>query len=440
MAVIDSGFERDFQLEVQRSELSRSRIFAFALGFLVIVQLVIVLNIPDTQKPTDVSLKALYQTGIGIAIVLLAVEFFYSRWLEGRQKRMELAPAISAYTVSLLELCGPVGILVAFTVLFPADTISLQGPGTSFILLITLSPLRLDARQCILTGLVAGTSYAVWALHTLTAHKGIYWPVIAEEVILVIFHATLLYISGGLATFVAIQNRRTLWNAVNSTLERNRITRIFGQHVAPQVAEQLLKHQNNETPQQRHVCILVLDIRNFTTYSESASPHEVMNTLSVLWEKIVAIVGRHDGIVNKFLGDGLMAVFGAPVESAKAEREALECAREIIREVQTLKSTGQIPDIGVGIGIHSGNTLIGTVGSEARKEYTVIGDVVNVAFRIESLNKELGTLILFSEQVRERANPSGDQIKDCGEHSVKGRAEKVHIYSLEPPTVAHPAP
>ena len=165
---------------------------------------------------------------------------------------------------------------------------------------------------------------------------------------------------------------------------------LFGQHVSPAVVNQLLAQPKEPASELRQVCVLVLDIRNFTTFSEGRVADEVVAYLNTLWTFMVRTVNEHHGIVNKFLGDGFLAVFGAPLSAGNDCANALAAAREILREIDELTEAGRLPPTRIGIALHAGEAIVGNVGSAERKEYTVIGDVVNVAFRIEALNKEFG--------------------------------------------------
>ena len=133
---------------------------------------------------------------------------------------------------------------------------------------------------------------------------------------------------------------------------------------------------------------MFVDIRSFTTAARTRTPAEVVERLDDVFEILVDIVDRHNGIVNKFLGDGLLAIFGAPIDDPLEAANAVAAAREMLMSVET-SNVGHSWPIRLGIGIHIGQAVAGTVGSQRRKEYTVIGDTVNLASRLESLNKEV---------------------------------------------------
>jgi adenylate cyclase len=133
--------------------------------------------------------------------------------------------------------------------------------------------------------------------------------------------------------------------------------------------------------------------------------------------------------VNKFLGDGFMAVFGAPLVMGNHCQNAINAARELVAEIKRATDAGEIPPTRIGIGLHSGEALVGNIGSAERREYTVIGDVVNVAFRIEQLNKELNSSFLVSESVRETAGKL-EGVESSGSLPIRGRNATVRIYKL----------
>ncbi len=238
--------------------------------------------------------------------------------------------------------------------------------------------------------------------------------------------AALFAIGGIVAALVTKRIRATLFETIDHWAERERIIGLFGQHVPPAVVNLLLS-QSSFT-EERAVCVLVFDIRNFTTFSEHRSAEEVVAYLNTLWGHTVRIVNKHNGSVNKFLGDGFLAVFGAPVNLGNNAKEALAAAREILRQIDQLVADGELPPTDVGMALHAGEVIAGTVGSSEKKEYTVIGDVVNVAFRIEALNKNFGSKLLISEAVATATGSEG--FESLPPIQVKGRVEPVALFRV----------
>jgi len=166
----------------------------------------------------------------------------------------------------------------------------------------------------------------------------------------------------------------------------------------------------------------------------------VVEYLNQLWEFMIEIINRNNGIINKFLGDGFMAVFGAPLPDGQSSANAVTAALEISDRLRQEVAAGRLIETGIGIGLHAGSAVTGNVGSLERREYTIIGDVVNLASRIEQLNKQHGSEILISQAVwQSLASQSGTrpgwpeimgQAESLGLASVKGRDETVGIWRI----------
>ncbi len=308
-------------------------------------------------------------------------------------------------------------------------------PAWGYFLFIVLATLRLNFWLCLFTGVVAAAEYGVLGLYLLSQPQT---AAIDPLLIAPINHgmrAGLLFACGVLAGVVSIQIRRQFTRALRSVEEQNRILGMFGQHVSPAVVDRLLSQEVELGGEVRHVCVMFLDIQGFTTFSENRKPEEVVEYLNSLFSFMIDAVNRHDGIVNKFLGDGFMAVFGAPITDASDCRNAVRASLEILERVDAMSASGEIAPTRIRIGLHAGEAVTGNVGSSARKEYTIIGDVVNLASRLEQLNKQFGSRVLVSAAVVQ-ALGDGSQTalapaaEPLGPVDVRGRAEPVSIYRL----------
>jgi len=212
--------------------------------------------------------------------------------------------------------------------------------------------------------------------------------------------------------------------------ERQEAIAMFSRFVNPHVVKQLVERGGIEgAGQTRQVTLLFSDIRGFTTLSETRKPEEVVALLNRYFSLQVDVVFKHGGSLDKFIGDAIMAFWGAPLDDPRHARNAVLCALEMADTLQQFKrEIGSAPDsFDVGIGIHSGPALVGLIGSDRRREYTAIGDTVNLASRIEGLTKEAGRRILVS---RETMSLCGDGIDfvSCGSYKVKGRAQEVELF------------
>jgi adenylate cyclase len=218
--------------------------------------------------------------------------------------------------------------------------------------------------------------------------------------------------------------------------DKRRVRELFGRYVSPayvaRLAEQpdTLKLGGERVP----LTVLFSDIRGFTSLSERLPAEEVIRLLNQYLDAMAEVVFRHDGTIDKFMGDAVMAFWGAPVPVADHARRAMDAALDMSAELDRLNmewnAAGDASTLRMGIGIHTGEAVVGNIGSLARKlDYTAIGDTVNLASRLEGLNKEYGTTILVSD-VTAAAGGEGYQLHDLGEARVKGKEREVAIYEL----------
>ena len=226
---------------------------------------------------------------------------------------------------------------------------------------------------------------------------------------------------------------------VNYMLEgraRKRLRSVFKRYVSDQVIEQVLKSPDQLalSGERKRISVLFSDIRNFTTRSESVPAEQVVTYLNEYFTAMVRAIHKHKGTVDKFMGDGIMAIFGAPLEdpqsASNAVRAALEMQSELDSLNQVLKSRGIAP-IRIGVGIHTGEAVVGNIGSPQKMEYTAIGDVVNTSSRLEGLNKKYDSEILISEDTYSQLDGEVS-VKHLGEEMMKGKKKAVSIYRVLP--------
>jgi class 3 adenylate cyclase len=217
--------------------------------------------------------------------------------------------------------------------------------------------------------------------------------------------------------------------------ERERLREAFGAYVDPSLAERVLEEGSDLAGEEVPVTVLFLDIRDFTAFAEHAQPKEVVAMLNDFWELVVPVLLRHGGHANKFIGDGLLGVFGAPERLPDHAERAVAAAREIVALVRE-RYEGEV---GVGIGVNSGAVVAGTVGGGGRVEFTVIGDAANTAARVEELTRETGDELLITEATRcLLVHELACDLEERGAVPLKGKSEVVRIWALVP-RVARPA-
>lgn len=218
--------------------------------------------------------------------------------------------------------------------------------------------------------------------------------------------------------------------------EKEKIKQDFGRAVDPRVRDYLLEHEGQLGGEQRQASVLFCDIRGFTAFSEGREPRQVVEILNRYFEQMNLAVEEHQGVVNKFIGDAVMAIFGVPAPDENHAEKAVRAGLEMIyrRDELNLKLAKEgLPKIGTGLGIHSGLLLAGNLGSAERLEYTVIGDSVNLASRLESLSKKLNHEFIISEATHS-ALPEilARHFTYLARVKVKGKQEAVAVYGYHP--------
>jgi adenylate cyclase len=205
--------------------------------------------------------------------------------------------------------------------------------------------------------------------------------------------------------------------------ERERIREAFGTYVDPDVAEHVLSEGTDLAGEEVEVTVMFIDVRDFTGFAERTPAPAVVAALNRLFERIVPVIHERGGRVDKFVGDGLMAVFGAPSRQPDHADQALAAAREIAQAVN------DDDELQVGIGLNSGPVVAGNIGGAGRLEFGVIGDAVNVAARIEAATRQTGDTVLLSERTKQLLRGEHPELVERTGVELKGRRETVCVYA-----------
>jgi class 3 adenylate cyclase len=215
--------------------------------------------------------------------------------------------------------------------------------------------------------------------------------------------------------------------------ERDRLRAAFGAYVDPSLAERVVREGAELAGEELEVSVMFLDVRDFSAFAERSAPTEVVALLNDLWELVVPLLLRHGGHANKFIGDGLLAVFGAPEHRPDHARRAVGAALEIADSVAS-RFEGRIA---VGIGVNSGPVVAGTVGGGGRVEFTVIGDAVNTASRVEAATRETGDDVLITDATHEQLPDDLFVLEERSSVPMKGKQTEVRLWA---PKARHPRP
>ncbi|MDQ3026628.1 MAG: CHASE2 domain-containing protein [Pseudomonadota bacterium] len=243
----------------------------------------------------------------------------------------------------------------------------------------------------------------------------------------------LLPVASVLACFWLALVVRGVFDAVEAVVDRLRLQASFAGQVSPAVMKEMLGGSLSPgvSGQLVDICVLFSDVRDFTTLSENMPPVVVTTVLQRYFDRMVHAVHRYDGTVDKFIGDGMMVLFGAPRKSDDACGNAVQCALAMLTELDQLNvefTREGLPTLTIGIGINYGTVTVGNIGSSERHNYSAIGDAVNVAARVEGLTKDLGRKIIITEAVVSRIEERF-HFDPLGSHNVKGHSP-VNVWGI----------
>ena len=423
-SAVSADFEHALTQEVLRTELVRIKTLIATTSILtLLLWIVYVLEPAAVDHIWRGRMKPSYLYFILVPFILfeLSVHSLVSRQLKLNRD----VPVARRYFGALIETTMPtIALALHIENMGSVQALGFVVPLAYFIFII-LSTLRLDFWLSAFTGFVAATELFAMALF--------YHPLVgddpAPDVLYHLARSMIILICGILAGAVGVQLRRQFAASIQAATARDRVTNLFGQHVSPEVVERLMVEGTDAASDIRQVAVMFVDFRSFTAAARSRSPQGVVDRLDGAFAVLVEILDRHGGIVNKFLGDGFLALFGAPFQTADAPQHAVAAGREMLRAMSGINA-GQEWPLRIGIGIHFGEVVAGNVGSPRRKEYTVIGDTVNLAARLKSLNKEFNSQLLISAAVHDALGTTGEDAVSLGEVAIRGYDRPMTVWRL----------
>lgn len=350
--------------------------------------------------------------------VHLAVYWVVSAALWLFAERSPMILAVSRFAVPLIDL--PMATWIQHTTVknSPHGQTTAVFTLALFVFLIVLSSFSLRSRHLLLTGVVGVLGLVtVYSATALTAVSWIAGPL-------------LLVVTAAMMSWLPRRQSALIHETAERQARRDRLARYF----SPGVAEVIEQHDAPAAGESCDITVLFCDIRGFTRLSEKLDAPAVVHLLNDFHGHMVEEVFRNGGTLDKYLGDGLLAYFNAPVRQPDHARRAVRCALAMIDRLADLNRSrtarGEAP-LGIGIGVHSGMAVVGNIGAENRREFTAIGDTVNVASRLQSLTRQRDTDILISETVVAAiagTNPDEFRLEAVGEEVVRGREQPVGLY------------
>ena len=235
-----------------------------------------------------------------------------------------------------------------------------------------------------------------------------------------------------LLAYITYSFRKSIQQAVTLEVKTNQLSRYF----SPGVLKEIQKDDHIFEAKKAKVIVLFIDIRGFTSMSESMEPTSVIQFLREYHAWVINVIYEFGGTIDKFLGDGLLVTFGTPIALANDPIRAVYCIKKLQKkliEFNEERNFFQLPEVKQGIGMHYGDVVVGNIGSENRLEYTVIGDTVNLASRLESQCKDFGVDSIFSQEMVEVINtisPNEFSFKELGEVSIRGKSKTIKVFTF----------
>jgi len=407
----------------------------FRLFILAVVMGVILAGTTVNYCVYQVGLEAIFKGNTFIwALILFGMLFIRSSNLQliitRRMKKGKKIHPVFRYTNTAFEVSIPSLIIVIFAQKITPVFALITPVVFIYFIFIVLSTLELDFYLSLFTGTMAALQYLFLSLYYQSQSE------LIETIPLLNLHApfigkaAILLLTGIIAGLVAREIRKRMMQSFKVLEDRNRIERLFGQQVSSQIVDELIREKQEIIGRQRFVCIMFLDIKDFTPFSEGKKPEEIIKYQNDVFAIMIEIINKHHGLINQFMGDGFMATFGAPISSPQDCQYATEAALEIETTISKKSDRGEIPPTEIRIGLHAGDAVTGNVGTSIRKQYSITGNVVILASRLEQLNKKYQSKILISKEVYDKINQDNINGRSLGMVTVKGRKKPIHIYKL----------
>jgi class 3 adenylate cyclase len=370
---------------------------------------------------------ALILMTIGLLASVMALTGLMRRWLPSLGARMAISTLLDAAILTTMFV---------FIVLDPESyyrgLLNMPYPAV-FTLSIGICGLRIYPRIIAL-----GTALNVACAAGLLVFDKLYTGASADYGIgyITIFFVVLLG-QTWLAMALASRLRELVTQGADAALDGERVRARLGAYLSEEIAEAAMAGERIEMGGARQdVAVLFSDLRGFTSYAEHLEPAALVAQINDYFEVMVAEIVREGGVVDKYIGDAIMAVFGAPRSSPDAAARALRAAQGMSRALEAhnaARAAKGLPPLKHGIGVHFGPVIAGNIGTQTRTQYTVIGDAVNLGSRLESATKELGVELLVSRELRDAALASAaalPALRPCGQIMVKGREQAVEVFTL----------
>ena len=412
--------------EIVKTEKRRIDLFLGVIAFSLLLNAIVQKFFIDPTSNTLFNPRTV--ASIFIVGTVGLVVFISSRIMVSKfdKKGCRVPKAYQWYTV-FIEMLLPGAWLVLVTV--SEETAAfLDSPVTFlFFIMIIISSLHLDFKLSATSGLfiaIFHSAFAYWAAEHYPTPFNL--PMVAYHI-----RSVMLFLGGVCAGFVALELKKRLITSFRYMSEKSDIEMLFSQQVSREVMEALREKQDYTASHE--VTILFLDIRDFTERIQALSPEEVNQFQNKFFSPIIEIINKHRGVTNQLLGDGLMASFGAPIRDDHHAHCALIAINDIFAFAMDFRMKNpEHADLRIGVGVHSGEVIMGNIGTGERKQFSISGIPVNIASRIEQLNKDYESTLLMSRSFFEHVKNHIDKpTVSLGLIKIKGFEKEVEVIKVE---------
>jgi adenylate cyclase len=410
-------FQQQLNEELLRSERKRTIIIISIFLFAMVYRFTgVFIFKADAESLPSRSFSAVWL----FPVLVIAFELFSLLYINKRiRTNKKKIPVVMQYLNTAFEICLPSLIILSIAKQYPQYDV-LKSPALYiYFIFIILSTLRLNFLLSFFCGLLASAFYVSFRLvleqHFTSNDAG---------------RAVIILLSGVAAGLVANQIKAGINNSVKEAERRQKVENLFGQQLSIEVAEKMLENDGKIESKRMTVAIMFIDIRNFSNFASGRKPEEIVQYQNAFFKIVINTVSAHNGIIHQFLGDGCMVTFGAPLDLENPSQHAVDAANALLSAIEKAVVRQEIPPTKIGLGIHTGEVVTGNIGTNERQQYSITGNVVIMAARIEQLNKQFNSQLLVSEDVIRSIN-AADRPATCLEAVVlKGWHEPVPIYQL----------
>lgn len=410
-------FQHQLNIELLLSERRRTLILISIFSIAIIYRLVdmyLFSRYNENLQPNDLRTVWLFP------ITILAFELFCLLYITRRLRtNKKKVPLLMQYANTAFEIFLPSVILLYFAREYPGYNV-LQSPAVFiYFIFIILSTLRLNFALSCFCGLLACSSYIFLSLFLydhLDSTDGT--------------RAFIILFCGIASGLVAKQIHAGINNSLREAERRQKVENIFGQQISAEVAGRMLENDGKIESRRIHAAIMFIDVRNFSAFAAGKHPEEIVKYQNEFFSIVINTVGKFNGVVHQFLGDGCMVSFGAPLSLNNPSQNAVSAAMVLLAALEKATQHGHLIQTKVGIGIHSGEVVTGNIGTMERQQYSITGGPVIIASRIEQLNKQYASQVLVSEDVIACIDNESHPAICLGQVALKGWHKPISVYQL----------